>query len=82
MAKTISFPGGRKWETYDETTFLQHIGEFGINGKTCTPERKCKLLEGYLRAARHRKNWGKVDRKIAIATAEGLLETILRKTAN
>jgi hypothetical protein len=51
---------GRKyWTTRDEINFIKNLG-MGKHRKPPTASRE-KLLEGYLKGAKLRKNWGDMD---------------------
>ena len=60
------------WSTRDELNFLRKIGTFGLKGAGRDPK---KCLEGYIKAAKNRVDWGKIDKEVAVETAKALLRT-------
>jgi hypothetical protein len=55
------------WTTKNELYFLKNIGTYN-KGKD---PKKC--LEGYIKGAELRDDWGKIDKKVVIKTAKAML---------
>ncbi len=56
--------GDFEHRTVDELNFLCGLGSY-----TLRPRRRVDLLRKYLTAAAHRVEWGRIDRRRAIAAA-------------
>lgn len=61
------------WTTKNEIKFLRHIGTHDKK----RPRNPKKCLEGYLKGAELRDDWGRIDKKEAIRTAKALLRTMI-----
>ena len=66
-------PGNRYHSTESECDFISNLGSFGEVGQRAS---RITLLEGYLKGARNRDDWGNMDGLTIIRHAEVLLQTL------
>jgi hypothetical protein len=59
------------WTTENE---LNAIRSFGMT----RPEKREKILRGYIHAAKHRHDWGDINKWQAVALAEEILRQICK----
>ena len=63
----------KAWGTIDELKWIENIGKV-LNNRTGREEgTKTQYLEGYLRSAKYRTNWGDVNSDVCIKRANQLL---------
>jgi len=60
------------WSTKNEIEFITGLGSFGP-GKN---RDVVKCLKGYIKAAKHRSEWGDINKQQAVRTAEAMLHAI------
>ena len=61
-----------RWGTLDEIRFVEGAGMWSERRES-TLERRRRMLEGYLKAARKRQEWGEIDKERVIRRVEELL---------
>lgn len=59
------------WTTANEIGYLRTLGNKTLGGKD--PWLRATLLRNYLTANRHRKDWGRIDRRRAQVAALSML---------
>ena len=69
-------PNREGWTTKNELDFIMGAGTGIFDSPDFVTRDRFKILEGYLHAAKSRKDWGGIDKDTAIAVATGLLYTL------
>jgi len=66
------------WNTADEMEFIHGLGHWSLPGTDAQMAGRAMLLDHYLRAARHRKNWFGIDRDACLEFARSEKEALSR----
>ena len=69
------------WSTGNELEFLRNLGTHRSGSHRTAGQGTVAglkdLLRGYLAGCRRRVNWGSIDKKIVMAEAEAMLESLV-----
>ena len=69
----LDLSGARGWETRDEVGFLHGLGTHRPLDYRRESLTRPQLLVRYIEAARHRVDWGEMDRDTVVQVARNLL---------